>query len=107
VPLSAEDVSLLEIVAVGNGSEMLVKVTPGSSRDRVLGRLANALKLAVAAPPEAGKANDAVSALLVQALRLRRGQVSIVSGHRTSLKRVRVDGLPPEALRARLIGEAP
>ncbi|MGB9626422.1 MAG: DUF167 domain-containing protein, partial [Phycisphaerae bacterium] len=46
------------------GVEVAVKVVPGSSRDRIMGVLGDALKIAVAAPPEKGKANQAVIEVL-------------------------------------------
>ena len=45
-----------------------LKVVPGSSRDEVVGWLANALKVKVKAPPEKGRANEAVVALLADRL---------------------------------------
>ena len=43
--------------------QLNVKVVPGSLRDQVVGRLGDALKLKVMAPPETGKANEAVVAI--------------------------------------------
>ena len=43
-----------------------MKVVPGASRTRLAGQLGDALKVAVAAPPEAGKANAALIELLAQ-----------------------------------------
>lgn len=39
---------------------LAVKVVPGSSRDQIVGRLGDALKIKVTAPAEKGKANTAV-----------------------------------------------
>jgi uncharacterized protein (TIGR00251 family) len=41
-----------------------VKVVPGSSRNQIVGSLGDALKIKVMAPPEKGKANEAVVELL-------------------------------------------
>lgn len=43
-----------------------VKAVPGSSRNRIQGPLGDHLKIQVAAPPEGGKANGAIRALLAE-----------------------------------------
>ena len=45
-----------------------MKVVPGSSRDQVVGWLGDASKIKVTAPPEKGKANEAVIELLAEPL---------------------------------------
>ena len=52
------------------------------------------LKAAVTAPPEGGKANDAVIALLAQTWRLPESSFGIVKGASTRTKTVRVAGEP-------------
>jgi uncharacterized protein (TIGR00251 family) len=46
------------------GLELRLKVVPGASRSAVVGPLGERLKVRIAAPPEGGKANQAVCALL-------------------------------------------
>jgi uncharacterized protein (TIGR00251 family) len=48
------------------GLVLRLKVVPGASRSQLAGVLGDRLKLRIAAPPEAGKANVAVLALLGQ-----------------------------------------
>ena len=79
-----------------------VKVVPGASRDRVVGRYGGAIKVQVAAPPEGGKANKAVLALLADALGVRPNQVRLVRGATQSRKVVEVDGVPQAEIDARL-----
>ena len=52
------------------------------------------LKAAVTAPPEGGKANDAVIALLAQTWRLPKSSFGIVKGASTRTKTVSVAGEP-------------
>ena len=79
-----------------------IKVVPGASRDRVAGRLGDALKVQVSAPPEGGKANKAVTELLAGVLGVRANQVRVVKGHTQSRKVVQVDGLGQADVDARL-----
>jgi len=54
-----------------------VKVVPGASRTRCLGELDGRAKIAVAAPPEAGKANKALVAFLAGLLGLKKTAVTL------------------------------
>ena len=68
-----------------------VHVTPRSRRPGVA-RLPNgAFRVAVAAPPLEGRANDAVIAALAAHFRVHHGRVRIVAGHRGRRKVVEVD----------------
>ena len=58
------------------------------------------LKLRVTAPPESGKANAAMIALLAKAWRLPKRAFSILSGETSRLKRVHIAGDAQALLRA-------
>jgi len=79
-----------------------LKVSPGASRNAVLGFLGETLKLAVTAAPERGKANEAVEALLAEALDLPKGAVRVVAGHAARSKRVEIAGLETAEIVRRL-----
>lgn len=83
--------------AVPAGVELRVKVVPGASRDAVAGPLGDRLKLRVAAPPEAGKANRSVCALLAGRLGVAERSVSVVAGPSSAEKTVLVAGLAADA----------
>jgi uncharacterized protein (TIGR00251 family) len=68
-----------------------VKVTPGSSRDRILGWMGRRLKIAVQAPADRDRANEAVVLFLAEALGLSPRHVRIVRGHRSPLKSLEID----------------
>lgn len=79
-----------------------VKVVPGSSRSRIDGWLGGVLKVRVTAPPEHGKANAAVEALIADALGIPAAHARVVSGTASPRKIVEVTGLSEDDVRARL-----
>jgi len=79
-----------------------VKVVPGASRSHIAGWLGDALKIRVSAPPEKGKANAAVAAVVAAALGLPAGSVAVVSGKSSPRKLVEVRGLSREEIVKRL-----
>jgi len=60
------------------------------------------LKVCVTAPPEKGKANTAVEAVLALALALPQERVRIVTGHGSARKTVEIDGMDEGEVRRRL-----
>lgn len=86
--------------------EIRIKAVPGASRDALGGMLGDRLKVRVSAPPEGGKANKAIAALLARELGVRPAQVEIIAGHTSPEKTVRVAGCDPERVRA-LLGGGP
>ena len=84
-------------------TRLTVRVQPGARRPGLKAWLADgALKLAVAAPPEGGRANAAVVELLAEALGLRARDVKVVRGMGSRTKLVEVEGLADGAVRSRL-----
>jgi len=72
-----------------------VKVIPRSAKTESAGELADGtLKIKIAAPPEKGKANDALVAYLASRFQVPRSAVTIVSGHGAALKLVRIETGP-------------
>jgi uncharacterized protein (TIGR00251 family) len=86
------------------GCRLKVKVVPGASRTEVVGRLGEALKVRVAAPPEGGQANRAILALLAERLGLPAADVTLVSGAAAPAKVVALRGLTAAQAWARLLG---
>lgn len=85
---------------VAGGVQLTVKVSPGASRDRIAGVMADgAIKVQVRAAPERGKANEAVIALLADWLGIGRGQITILRGQTSSRKVILLAGVNPEAIR--------
>jgi uncharacterized protein (TIGR00251 family) len=85
-------------------TRLRVRVSPGSRRTELAGRLGDRWKVRVAAPPEGGRANDAVLGLLAKRLGLPRRAVSIVSGHAARDKVVEMTGIDQAETERRLEG---
>jgi uncharacterized protein YggU (UPF0235/DUF167 family) len=97
-----ERLSTLVIRPHGSGSTLRVRVAPKSVKPGVRGVLGEALKLAVAEPPERGKANRGGRERLARVLDLPSSSISLVTGGASSEKTVEIAGLAPEECRRRL-----
>lgn len=87
---------------VEGGAVMKVRAAPSSSRERIVGAHGDALKVAVSAPPEKGKANERLLAVIAECLGLPARRLTLVSGMTSRDKVVRVEGLDAEGLRGLL-----
>jgi len=79
-----------------------LKVSPKASRNAITGFHGEALKVAVTAAPERGKANEAVEELLAEALDLPKSAVRVVAGHSSRQKRLEIVGLDGVEVQRRL-----
>lgn len=90
----------LPLTELPEGIRVAVKLTPKASHDAVLGLGCDAdgstaLRVAVTAPPEHGKANAALIKLLAKAWRIPKSSISIASGATSRHKTVLVAGERP------------
>lgn len=92
----------LKLMTRADGVVLSLKVVPGSKRDRIVGELGDALKVAVSKPPEGGAANAAVIQLLSQALGLPAASLQLVKGHTSPRKQVLIRNVQPAELWQRL-----
>ena len=76
-----------------SGVTVVLRVQPRARRT-ALESVQDTLKAAVTAPPEDGKANDAVIALLAETWRLPKSSFDIVKGGSARSKKVSVAGEP-------------
>lgn len=84
----------------GDALEVLLKVTPGARRDTIEavvddGHGLRRLALSVTAKAEGDAANRAVIRLVAKSWRVPPSAVAIMAGHRSRLKRLRLE-IPPE-----------
>jgi uncharacterized protein (TIGR00251 family) len=80
------------------GATLAVRAQPGARKNVVLGEQAGALKVAVTAPPEDGRANAGVVEVLRGWLGVKRSQVELLSGATNRNKIVLIRGVTPEQL---------
>jgi uncharacterized protein (TIGR00251 family) len=83
-------------------SRLSLRVVPGASKNEIIGWIGEELKIRVAAPPEAGKANQRVCELLASALGVGKGAVTLVTGALAKRKIVAISGLDLDVVRRRL-----
>jgi len=83
-----------------------VVVSPGARRTELVGRQGDAWKVRVAAPPERGRANEALCELLAGLLRVPRGDVTVAAGGSGRRKVVEVASLPAAEIEGRLTARA-
>src|SRR5262245_17346163 len=92
----------VDIQPDGDGVRLSVKVVPGASRSRVAGVFDRALRVAIVAPPEGGRANAELIKLLAEVFAVKRAAVCILRGQTQRQKLVRIDGMAPLAAEERL-----
>lgn len=94
----------LEIRAHKLGATLRLAVRPGAGRTAALGERAGALRLAVAAPAEKGRANREALGWLAGALDLPKADLEILSGALGRDKVILCRRLDAAALRAKMDG---
>jgi uncharacterized protein (TIGR00251 family) len=88
---------------VADGCTLSVRLHPGARKNGVTGVHADALKIALTAPPVDGKANEALIAFLADALHLPRGRIALVAGLTNRAKIVRITGKSAAEVAAALL----
>jgi uncharacterized protein len=83
-------------------ARITVRVSPGARRTELAGRHGAGWKVRVAAPPERGRANEALGVHLAGLLGLPKAAVRVVAGATSRDKLVEIDGLSPAEVDARL-----
>jgi uncharacterized protein (TIGR00251 family) len=83
-----------------------VKVVPRAATNEIVGWLDDVLKVRVTAPPQDGRANRALEALLAAALNLKKSAVTVAGGLTSAHKRVAIEGLPRDEIVQRLAAHA-
>ena len=90
----------ITITPHAEGATLAVRAQPGAKKTAVLGEQAGALKVAVTAPPEDGRANAALVEVLRDWLGLKRSQVELAGGATNRNKVFLIRGLSADELSA-------
>jgi uncharacterized protein (TIGR00251 family) len=93
---------MIALTEHAEGCVLPVRAQPGARRAGVQGEQAGALKVAVTAPPEDGRANQALVEVLRKALGVKRSQVELIGGQTSRDKRFLIRGLTRSELQTRL-----
>ncbi len=84
------------------GATFAVRVQARAARTAITGSVGDALKVAVAAPPLDGRANEALVEFFAEVLAVPRSVVQVVTGERSWNKLIRVAGRTAGELQLRL-----
>jgi uncharacterized protein (TIGR00251 family) len=90
----------------GPSIRLRLRVSPGASRSQVVGRHGDGWKVRVGAPPESGRANEALLELLAATLEIHRNGIEIAAGRGSRDKTIVVHGLSEADVEARMTAPA-
>jgi len=93
---------VLDLEQSREGVVFKVLLQPLSNRNEIAGIHEDSLKVRVIPPPSKGKANQACIDCVSRALRLKRNEVEIVSGHKVRRKKLQARGITIEEFKRRL-----
>jgi uncharacterized protein len=84
---------MIRLEAIDEGVVISVRAQPGSRKNAIVGRHDGALKIAVTAAPDKGKANVAIAGILADAFGISKSAVQLVSGHTARCKKYLLRGI--------------
>ena len=93
---------MVPVKEIAGGVTFAVKVHPRARKNAITGKVGDALKLALTAPPVEGKANQAVIEFFADLFAIPRSSVTIASGETSRNKVVRISGLNRTTVEQRL-----
>ena len=96
-----ESLVQIEPTPDGRASILPVRAQPGAKRTGAAGAWNGMLRIAVAAPPEKGRANDVLAHAIAEIFGVRASSVRLISGERSRRKLFRIEA-SPEYVRAKL-----
>ena len=92
----------LNIHEEDEGVLFTVKIIPASSKTALAGLLEGTLKIKISAPPQKGKANQALIRFLAEKLGVKKNSIKITSGQTKEIKTIKIAGLSAQKLQNKL-----
>jgi uncharacterized protein (TIGR00251 family) len=96
---SEPDQPVVELQDDPRGVILPVRAAAGSRRNAILGIRNGAVRVAVTAAPEKGKANKAIIAVLSEALSIPKSMIQLIAGETSQQKRFLLVGADGESIR--------
>jgi uncharacterized protein (TIGR00251 family) len=84
---------MIDIKDHAEGCVLPVRAQPGAKKAAFVGVYNGALKIAVTAPPEGGRANDALVEALRETVGLKRSQIELIGGQTSRDKKFLIRGM--------------
>jgi uncharacterized protein (TIGR00251 family) len=93
---------MIQLADHPEGIVLPIRAQPGARRSGIQAEQNGALKIAVQAPAQDGRANQALAEVLRETLKLKRSQVALLSGQTSRDKRFLLRGVARDELEQRL-----
>jgi uncharacterized protein (TIGR00251 family) len=93
---------MIQVSEHPEGCILSVKAHPGARRNGIEGEVGGCLKVAVTAPADRGKANQALIDVLAKALEIRRSQIHVIGGLTQRQKTILLQGCYKSEAEAKL-----
>jgi uncharacterized protein len=96
---------MIRLNTSGDAVTLAVRIQPRAPQSALRGELEGALKIAIAAPPVDGAANEELVRFLAKFFRISRQSVTIISGQTSRHKVISLKGVTEETVLARLTAD--
>ena len=72
---------------------MIIKIyiQPGASKNEIVGKPGDAIKIRLTSPPIEGRANEALVDFLAKEYKVPKSQITIIRGHKSRQKLVKIE----------------
>jgi uncharacterized protein (TIGR00251 family) len=93
---------MIQVSEHPEGCILLIRAQPGARRVGIQGEVGGALKVAVSASPDKGKANQAIMEVLQKILGLKNSQIQLIGGFTNRQKKVLIRDLSKTQLESKI-----